>query len=66
MKKILIAIMCLLGLSISYSYAGNLEDADSAYKKGDYKTAFNLFLIEATRGNARAQNNLGNMYVSGH
>ena len=65
MKKIFITIICFIGLSISYSYAGNVENAHSAYEKGDYKTAYKLLLIEAKKGNALAQNNLGNMYADG-
>jgi len=63
MTKIFIIIMCFLGLSISYTYAGNMEDAHSAYDKGDYKTAHKLLLAEAKKGNALAQNILGNMYA---
>ena len=62
MKIILIAIICFLGMFISYSYAGNMEEASQAYGKGDYKTAYNLFLIEAKKGNAVARYNLGAMY----
>ena len=35
MEKIFITIIGFIGLSISYSYAGNLEDIDSAVHKGD-------------------------------
>src|SRR5271169_4129904 len=52
-------------MSLSYSYAGNLEDGESAYVKGDYKTAYNLFSTEAKKGNALAQKNLGVMYENG-
>lgn len=62
MKQILIAIVCLIGLSVSYSYAGNLEAAKAAYDKWDYKTAFKLFSIEAKKGNAKAQSELGELY----
>jgi TPR repeat protein len=65
MRKIFITIIFFIGLSISCSYAGTLEDAHSAYDKGDYKTAYKLLLTEAKKGNPLAQNNLGNMYVDG-
>ena len=57
--------MCLIGMSISYSYAGNLEDGQSAYDKNDYKTAYDFFLIEANKGDAKAQYNLGVMFAKG-
>jgi len=53
--------MCLIG-PVSYAYAGNFEDGVSALKKNDYKTAYALFLIEAKKGDALAQVNLGLMY----
>ncbi|MBF0557842.1 MAG: SEL1-like repeat protein [Nitrospirae bacterium] len=65
MRKILITIICLIGLSVSYSYAGNMEDAKTASDKKDYKTAYDLYLIEAEKGNAEAQNNLGARYANG-
>ncbi len=65
MRKALIIVVCLIGLSASFSYAGNLDDADLAYDKGDFKTAFNLYLIEAKKGNAEAQFDLGLMYDLG-
>ena len=65
MGKILIAIMCLIGFFVSYSYAGNLKDGLSAYDKGDYETAYKLLLIDAKNGNANAQSRLGIMYRNG-
>ena len=65
MKKILIAITCLIGLTFTCSYAGNMEDGETAYNKGDYKTAYKFFLVEAERGNVRAQYYLGVMYHDG-
>lgn len=64
-KSILIVIVCLVGLSISYSYAGNMEDGISAYGKGNYTTAYKFSLVEAENGNARAQHYLGTMYHEG-
>jgi len=65
MKTILIAIMCLIGLSFTCSYAGNMENGLTAYDNGDYKTAHKFFLLEAEKGDARAQYYLGVMYHIG-
>lgn len=65
MGKILMAIMCLIGFFVSYSYAGSLKDGLSAYDKGDYKTAYKLLLMEAKRGHAKAQSRLGIMCYNG-
>jgi TPR repeat protein len=40
---------------------GPSEDADKAYHRGDYKTAYRLFKQLAEQGNVKAQNNLGEM-----
>ncbi len=64
MKKIL-AIMYLIGLSFTSSYAANMEDGIAAYDKGNYKTAYPFLLLEAEKGNARAQYYLGAMYHNG-
>src|SRR5208283_996665 len=53
------------GLSFTCSYAGNIEDGVAAFDKGDYKTAYHFFLVEAEKGNARAQHYLGTMYHNG-
>ena len=65
MKKIFIAIMCLIGLTVSYSCAGNYENARSAYLTGDYKTAYKLTSVEAKKGNADAQEVFGEFYDYG-
>jgi len=41
------------------------EDGFDAFKRGDYKTAYKLLLPLAEQGNAKAQFNLGRMYVGG-
>lgn len=62
MRAILVA--CLLCLSVA-AFAGQ-PDAYSAgvaaYKAHDYTAAFADFRLAAKQGNARAQNNLGDMY----
>ena len=45
--------------------AGPLEDADAAFRQGDYATALQLFLTLADQGNTRAQRNIGIMQLKG-
>ena len=45
--------------------AGKYEDAEAAYKQGDYATAIRLFQPLAEQGNADAQSQLGIMYLIG-
>jgi TPR repeat protein len=45
--------------------AGPLEDAWTAYQRGDYATALQLWRPRAEQGVALAQNNLGLMYYNG-
>jgi TonB family protein len=42
-----------------------MEDGQTAYNMGDYKTALEIWRPMADEGNARAQNNLGVMYENG-
>ena len=60
----------LLTLLISISmavtaYSGQFEDADAAYERGDYATAYRLFKPMAQQGHAESQYNLGGMYAEG-
>lgn len=61
----LIASLILLVLMVGPLLAGQLEDATSAYQKGDYVTAVRLLRPLAEEGNASAQNLLGFMYHDG-
>jgi uncharacterized protein len=45
--------------------AGPLEDAEAAYGRDDYATAFRLFRLLADQGDATAQSRLGQMYENG-
>ena len=45
--------------------AGPVEDAWTAYKRGDFATALQIWRPRATQGVAFAQGNLGFMYYSG-
>jgi TPR repeat protein len=57
----------ILAVGIAGSVAaGPFDDADAAYKRGDYATALRLFRPPADRGNAYAQASLGMMYETGH
>jgi TPR repeat protein len=53
-----------LGLAAPVA-AGPFEDGVAAHGRGDYATALQLWSPLADRGNARAQNNLGEMYRLG-
>ena len=63
---IILGLVLLLGMNISgISYANDFEEGVKAYDNGDFKKAHSLFLKEAKKGNAEAQNNLGFMYGKG-
>ncbi|NNF84461.1 MAG: SEL1-like repeat protein [Deltaproteobacteria bacterium] len=47
------------------AYSGQLEDANAAYIRGDYATAFRLTKPLAEQGIAKAQNRLGYLYYQG-
>ena len=55
----------LLGVFISVSAAGPLEDAEAAYQAGNYPSALRLFQLLANQGNAQAQHNVGVIYANG-
>ena len=63
MKKLVTALF--LVLASSAVWAGDFEDGDAAYKKGDYKTALSFFKKAAEQGDSYAQNNLALMYNEG-
>ena len=52
-------------LTVGTVWAGPLEDATAANKRGDYATALNAFQSLAAQGNAEAQNSLGELYANG-
>lgn len=63
-KRIVVVIVLMLSLVASLT-AGTLEDADTAYARGDYATALRLSRPLAEQGDATAQYNLGHMYHLG-
>lgn len=63
---ILVSLALLLSLFISQvSFAFEVDEGVKAYDAGDYNKAYRLFLIEAPKGNAKAQRYLGVMYRDG-
>lgn len=66
MKKLHISVvMFVFVLLASVSFADNYDAALKAANLGDYKKAYQLWLIDAEKGSAVAQRNLGLMYEEG-
>ncbi len=63
MKRLLIA--GILAWKSGAAMAGPYEDGKAAYNRGDYATAFKLWLPLAEQGDATAQYNIGVMYSKG-
>ncbi|HEY6072038.1 MAG TPA: tetratricopeptide repeat protein [Anaerolineales bacterium] len=59
---VLITVFLLMGVS---GCTKTIDDARSAYNKGDYQTAYRIFKSLAERGDAGAQFSLGNMHMMG-
>ena len=64
MRRILFAVFLVVACA-TVAAADSNEEAKSAYGRGDYALAAQLFRSRAEQGNARAQNNLGGMYTQG-
>src|SRR5262249_44408196 len=62
---VLLAFMIAV-FPVAATFAGPLEDAEAAYKNGDFATAYRLFLIMARADDAAASRLLGDMYIEGH
>ena len=60
----LLFVTALVGFA-ALAYAG-LDDAVSAYEKGDYARAYEEFKVLAEQGNPDAQCRLGTQYAEGH
>ena len=58
-------IALALFLFTSFAQSADFNKGAYAYKKGDYKTAYNEVVALAEQGNAKAQFNLGLMYENG-
>jgi len=68
-KTVLITTLTLVILVPVFSGCcgkqASIKDASKAYKSGDYKTAAEIFIPEARKGNAEALVNLAFMYYCG-
>jgi TPR repeat protein len=59
-------IVLILSLGLAAPVAADMrDDADEAYKRGDYATSLRNYRTRAERGDAHAQTNLGVMYNKG-
>ena len=66
MRRTAAAVILIISLLITgLAIAGPFEDAEAAYKRGDYSTAYRLFKPLAENGMAEAQNRFCNMYTYG-
>lgn len=65
MKQLLLVVASVLLLGIRVTWADTYEDGIAAYKRGDYARALKIYQSLAVRGNAKAQNNLGVLYLNG-
>jgi len=61
---VLLTLLFSTSLAVS-AYSGQYEDADAAYERGDYATAYRLIKPMAEQGKAAAQFNLALMYDNG-
>ena len=59
------SLIFVLSLTVAPVYADDFQDGVDAYKRKDYKMAFEKFKPLAEQGNAKTQNYLGVMYASG-
>ena len=64
MRRILFAVFLVVACA-TVAAADSNEEAKSAYGRGDYALAAQLFRSRAEQGDTRAQNNLGGMYAQG-
>ena len=63
-KRLLLAV-CMFCLAATAN-ATPMDDADAAYKKGDYEKAFALYKKLSINGNLIALTHIGWMYAIGH
>ena len=64
MRRIFFAVTLVVACALGAA-AGPIEDADSAYQRGDYALAAQLYRPLAEQGNAEAQRLLGAIYYAG-
>ncbi len=58
-------VLLFVGLQAAIVFAEPYDDALSAYNRGDYTDALQIWRSLANQGHARAQYNLGAMYENG-
>ena len=66
MKPKILLFSLILSISFIGSTLAESNDVWDAYKKGNYKAAFNEWLPLAEKGSAEAQFNLAGMYAKGY
>ncbi|MEP6935886.1 MAG: sel1 repeat family protein [Nitrospirota bacterium] len=64
MRRFLAAVFMVMACATGAA-ADSIEEAKSAYDRGDYAMAAQLIRSLAEQGNARAQNNMGGLYTQG-
>jgi TPR repeat protein len=62
MRTIIIALLLSISCNV---FAQSFSDGSAAFNRGDYETAFAIFLSLAEQGDITAQKNLGVMYRNG-
>jgi len=65
MKKLSMVLALVLAMASPAIYAETLQDGQAAALAGDYPRALGIFTMLANEGNAKAEYNLGQMYISG-
>jgi TPR repeat protein len=65
MSKYLKLLFLALALCVGTAWAGDVEDADAAFRRNDYATALAKYKISALKKDAYAQAQVGNMYNEG-
>ena len=64
MKRHILALVLVLGLTAPLA-AGQYEDGNAAYHRGDFASAYELWQPLAEKGSAAAQTRLGWLYLHG-
>ena len=68
MIRVLATVLLSISLcvvSAGSSSADDFQEASVAYERGDFTTAFNLWMPLAEQGDAEAQYNIGKMFENG-
>ena len=58
-------VILILAAAANSAWSGGLEDAERAYRAGDYAAARQLYAVLAEEGDSHAETNLGLMYANG-